>query len=84
MPFPRAVWRCYIEVRRSPKWRGAEIEVMIASECVSDTGKATCSALGGTCVVSQDGYYVVQIICFVLGLVTVVGYIIPQVKKLQG
>jgi hypothetical protein len=61
-----------------------ETENAVAGECVSDTGKATCNALGGTCVVSQDGYYVVQIICFVLGLATVVGYIIPQVKKLQG
>jgi hypothetical protein len=55
-----------------------------ANECVLDAGKAACAAAGGVCVVVRDGYYIVQAICLVLGLVTVVGYIIPRAKELQG
>jgi hypothetical protein len=55
-----------------------------AAECASAVGRAACAAVQGACVVERDGYFVVQAVCGVLGLVTILGYVIPQARKLQG
>lgn len=55
-----------------------------ATECVSEHGKAACAEIGGQCVTERDGYYIVSGICLVLGLLSVVLYMIPTARKLQG
>ena len=40
--------------------------------------------MNGQCVTTQDGYYYVSAICIVLGVVTLVFYIIPTAKRLEG
>ncbi|KAI8817124.1 acetyl-coenzyme A transporter 1-domain-containing protein [Fimicolochytrium jonesii] len=54
----------------------------VDQSCSTDTQKAACKDLGGTCVVDQDGYYVVGIICVVIGFMTLVGFIRPMIKGL--
>ncbi|KAM5534345.1 hypothetical protein V8D89_011938 [Ganoderma adspersum] len=55
-----------------------------AQECVSEHGKAACQTLGGECVTVQDGYYIVSAICIGFGLLSVIFFLIPTAKKLQG
>ncbi|OSX67878.1 hypothetical protein POSPLADRAFT_1176862 [Postia placenta MAD-698-R-SB12] len=55
-----------------------------AAECVSDHGKTSCSELGGKCVTESDGYYIVSGICLVLGVLSVLFYMIPTARKLQA
>lgn len=56
----------------------------IAQECVSDHGKDLCAKLDGECITEQDGYYYVSFICLILGVVSVVFYIIPTARRLEG
>ncbi|CDZ96556.1 Acetyl-CoA transporter [Phaffia rhodozyma] len=58
--------------------------VLKASECVSEHGKAACTALGGVCTIERDGYYVVSALCVSLGAILLVGYVIPTARKLQA
>ncbi|GJJ13956.1 hypothetical protein Clacol_008213 [Clathrus columnatus] len=58
--------------------------VFEASECVSEHGKQACESIGGMCITEKDGYYFVSIICVVLGLVSLVFYIIPTARRLQA
>jgi len=53
-------------------------------ECVSEEGKALCSAAAGTCVMQRDGYYITTGICLVVGLLFIVAYVIPTAKRLQA
>lgn len=55
-----------------------------AVECVSEHGKEVCKELGGTCVTEQDGYYYVSAICLILGALSVLFYITPTAKRLEG
>lgn len=43
-----------------------------------------CSAAAGTCVMERDGYYITTGICLTVGIIFLVGYIIPTAKRLQG
>jgi len=52
--------------------------------CVDSDMKKMCKELGGKCVVSRDGYYIVNILCVLFGVITFWGYIRGQVIKLQG
>ncbi|WFD29478.1 hypothetical protein MSPP1_000487 [Malassezia sp. CBS 17886] len=52
-------------------------------ECVSDEGKAQCTAIGGTCTVLRDGYYWTNTICVALGVLALVVFIIPACRRLQ-
>ncbi|KAJ7630499.1 acetyl-coenzyme A transporter 1-domain-containing protein [Roridomyces roridus] len=54
-----------------------------AAECVSEQGKEACTALKGECVTETDGYYIVSAICMLFGVVFLVLYIMPTVRKLQ-
>lgn len=54
------------------------------AECVSEGGKAMCTAAAGTCVMERDGYYITTGICIVVGLSFFVAYIIPTAKRLQA
>jgi PAT family acetyl-CoA transporter-like MFS transporter 1 len=52
--------------------------------CVAEVDKTRCLAGGGDCNIDRDGYYVVNILCVIIGLVTFWGYIKITVKKLQA
>ena len=56
----------------------------LAAECVSDHGKAACANLGGECVTERDGYYIVSAVCLALGVLSVIFFMIPTARKLQG
>ena len=55
-----------------------------AAECVSEQGKALCSDIGGTCITERDGYFITTGLCLTLGVITLVTFIIPTARKLQG
>jgi len=55
-----------------------------AVECVSEQGKAHCSDIGGTCITERDGYFITSGLCLGLGIVALVGYVLPVARKLQG
>lgn len=52
--------------------------------CSLSQEKDRCIQGGGKCAVSTDGYYVMNVICVLVGLVTFYGYIKPAAIKLQG
>lgn len=52
--------------------------------CVAEADKTRCLAGGGTCKMERDGYYIVNILCVIIGLVTFWGYIKVTVQKLQA
>ena len=58
--------------------------LFIASECVSDHGKAECKALGGECVIERDGYYIVSTSCIIIGIIVFTTFIRPTALALQG
>lgn len=45
---------------------------------------AMCGDLGGQCVTDTDGFYIVSAFCMVFGIVFLMTFIIPTVRKLQG
>jgi PAT family acetyl-CoA transporter-like MFS transporter 1 len=51
--------------------------------CVAEGDKTRCKNGGGTCNIEMDGYYIVNILCIIFGVVTFYGYIKPVVMKLQ-
>jgi hypothetical protein len=58
--------------------------LQIATECVSDHGKATCKDINGVCITKRDGYYLISGLCMTLGVVLLITFIIPKARKLQG
>ncbi|KAF7329223.1 hypothetical protein MKEN_00182900 [Mycena kentingensis (nom. inval.)] len=54
------------------------------SECRTQAGKALCAATNGTCITTRDGYYPVTILCMAFGLLFLVFYTIPTVRRLQA
>ncbi|KAI0062645.1 hypothetical protein BV25DRAFT_1915799 [Artomyces pyxidatus] len=55
-----------------------------AAECVSELGKAHCKEIGGQCNTERDGYYIVSAVCMTLGVIFLVGFIMPTARKLQA
>ncbi|KAI8367620.1 acetyl-coenzyme A transporter 1-domain-containing protein [Radiomyces spectabilis] len=54
-----------------------------AFSCISEEGKSLCKELGGTCMVQQDGYYIVGTVSVALGLAMLLFYIRPTVQRLE-
>lgn len=52
--------------------------------CSVQADKERCINGGGTCEMIRDGYYIVNIVCVAVGLVTFVLYIRPKVLHLQS
>lgn len=52
--------------------------------CAIQADKERCVAGGGSCVVTRDGYYFVNMLCVAFGLVTFILYIRPKVLQLQS
>ena len=54
-----------------------------AFSCALELDKHRCIDGGGTCHIERDGYYITNIICVIIGVVTFWGYIRPAALKLQ-
>lgn len=52
--------------------------------CALSAEKDRCIQGGGVCDVARDGYYVMNVVCVLIGVVTFWGYIKPAAIKLQG
>ena len=52
--------------------------------CALEADKHRCRDGGGNCNVTTDGYYVMNVICIIIGVVTFWGYIRPAVMKIQA
>ncbi|WVW82044.1 hypothetical protein I302_104049 [Kwoniella bestiolae CBS 10118] len=55
-----------------------------SNECISEAGKHACEGAGGQCVVVQDGYYIMSMVCVTLGAMILVGFVLPTVKRLSA
>ena len=43
-----------------------------------------CSDIGGTCITERDGYFITTGLCLALGVISLVIFIIPTARRLQG
>ncbi|KAF2727362.1 hypothetical protein EJ04DRAFT_451469 [Polyplosphaeria fusca] len=55
-----------------------------AFSCALEADKHRCRDGGGHCNVTTDGYYVMNIICIIIGIVTFWGFIKPAVMRIQA
>lgn len=56
----------------------------IPFSCVAEAEKHRCTAGGGSCDIVRDGYYITNVVCVIIGVVTFWGYIRPAAMKLQA
>ncbi|KAJ7842817.1 acetyl-coenzyme A transporter 1-domain-containing protein [Mycena olivaceomarginata] len=56
----------------------------VATECVSQHGKALCAELEGHCLVVRDGYYLVTTFCMIFGTIFLIFYTVPTAWRLQS
>lgn len=61
----------------------AAAKLMDGLACGMQADKERCEMDGGVCVVGRDGYYVVNMLCVVFGVVTFVWFIRPRVLQMQ-
>jgi hypothetical protein len=66
----------------SPKLKGPLVTE--AFSCASSAAKDRCIQGGGVCDISRDGYYVMNVVCVIIGVITFWGFIKPAAAKLQG
>lgn len=52
--------------------------------CALEAEKHRCIDGGGLCNVTTDGYYIVNMLCILIGVVTFWGYIKPAVMRIQA
>lgn len=55
-----------------------------AFSCVAEVERKRCLAGGGQCHISRDGYYITNVLCVIIGVVTFWGYIRTAAMKLQA
>jgi PAT family acetyl-CoA transporter-like MFS transporter 1 len=55
-----------------------------AFSCAGEADKHRCRDGGGIYKVTRDGYYIVNILCIVIGVITFWGYIKPAVMRIQA
>ncbi|EKD16931.1 uncharacterized protein L3040_006217 [Drepanopeziza brunnea f. sp. 'multigermtubi'] len=55
-----------------------------AFSCSASAEKDRCIQGGGTCNITTDGYYVMNVVCVIIGVVTFWGYIKPAALRLQA
>ncbi|KAL3426920.1 hypothetical protein PVAG01_00429 [Phlyctema vagabunda] len=58
--------------------------VTASFSCAAANEKDRCIQGGGVCDISTDGYYVMNIVCVIIGVVTFWGFIKPAALKLQA
>lgn len=52
--------------------------------CVAEAEKHRCNNGAGVCVIERDGYYITNVVCVIIGIVTFVLYIRPVALRLQA
>jgi PAT family acetyl-CoA transporter-like MFS transporter 1 len=52
--------------------------------CVAEADRHRCVDGGGTCDISTDGYYLVNLLCVAVGALIFWSFIGPAVKRLQA
>ncbi|KAF2456809.1 major facilitator superfamily protein [Lineolata rhizophorae] len=52
--------------------------------CVIEADKHRCKEGDGTCDIAVDGYYIVNVLCIIIGILTFWGFIKPAAQKLQA
>lgn len=52
--------------------------------CALEPDKTRCLDGGGICNISRDGYYIVNVLCVIVGAITFVTFIRPAALKLQS
>ncbi|KAL9127360.1 MAG: hypothetical protein Q9217_003750 [Psora testacea] len=52
--------------------------------CVAEAEKHRCLDGGGTCNIERDGYYITNVVCVIVGILTFMLYIRPAATKLQA
>lgn len=62
----------------------ASARAAYVGECMSEHGKNACAAAEGICVIDRDGYYLMSAACVLAGGLLLVGFILPNVKRLGG
>jgi PAT family acetyl-CoA transporter-like MFS transporter 1 len=55
-----------------------------AFSCAGEADKHRCRDGGGIYKVTTDGYYIVNVLCIIIGVVTFTLYIKPAVTKIQA
>ncbi|KAF2477220.1 uncharacterized protein BDR25DRAFT_208292 [Lindgomyces ingoldianus] len=55
-----------------------------AFSCALEVEKHRCRDGGGNCNITTDGYYVMNVICIIIGVVTFWGFIKPSVMRIQA
>jgi hypothetical protein len=58
--------------------------VTTSFSCALEPEKNRCIHGGGTCVIGRDGYYITNILCVLIGVVTFTMFIKPAATKLQA
>ncbi|KAI8905077.1 acetyl-coenzyme A transporter 1-domain-containing protein [Gorgonomyces haynaldii] len=53
-------------------------------KCTDEKAKQQCLEVGGKCSMESDGYYTVSVVCVVLGVLSMLFYIVPQVRKMEA
>jgi PAT family acetyl-CoA transporter-like MFS transporter 1 len=62
----------------------SKLTVTTPFSCAVQADKERCLAGGGVCEMQHDGYYIVNILCVLIGVVTFVLFIRPKVLQLQA
>lgn len=68
----------------SPKLKGPLLSPTDIFSCALGAEKDRCIQGGGHCDIQRDGYYVMNIVCVIIGIITFWGYIKPAALKLQA
>ncbi|KAJ1567152.1 hypothetical protein HK096_010802 [Nowakowskiella sp. JEL0078] len=59
-------------------------EIQNPFRCTDEHTKKLCASLSGSCIVAQDGYYLVSILSITLGVLTLLFIILPGVRFLEN
>ncbi|KAM3084429.1 hypothetical protein ACMFMG_001467 [Clarireedia jacksonii] len=70
------------DYKLSPNLKGPLVTSSFS--CAMAAEKDRCLGGGGICDIERDGYYVMNIVCIIIGAVTFWGYIKPAALKLQA
>ncbi|KAI9709231.1 MAG: hypothetical protein M1828_002531 [Chrysothrix sp. TS-e1954] len=52
--------------------------------CALEADRHRCKDGGGVCNITMDGYYIVNVLCIIIGVLTFWGYIRPKARQLQS
>ena len=52
--------------------------------CALEGDKKLCTEQGGVCNTEQDGYYITNVVCIIIGVLTFWGYIKPAATRLSA